>query len=61
MKRTRTLSLTREALTPLSTGELGDVVGAADAVPTTPVKVCLEDSNFVCTGDCWTRGTTCTC
>ncbi len=62
MKHTRRLTLRRETLTQLSGDDLRDVVGAAGVLPTTPVKECvLADSNLVCTGHCYTRGTTCAC
>ena len=38
----RTLSLKRESLTELTTGQLADVVGGASGV-TCPVKYCLQD------------------
>jgi len=57
----RRLSLKRETLTQLAADDLRDVVGAA-VPPTSPVKYCLlDDSAVICTGDCWTRGTTCAC
>lgn len=56
----RTLSLKREALAELSTRELSGVAGGA--LPTTPINACpLINSQVICSGDCYTRGTTCAC
>jgi hypothetical protein len=41
----RTLSLKREALSELSTGDLLNVAGAAAALPTTPVNYCVDQQN----------------
>lgn len=58
--RTRRLTLKREALTDLTGDDLRDVVGAAVLPPTTPVKDCLQNSRYVCTGTCNTNNT-CVC
>lgn len=50
------LSLKRELLAELSAAELLGVVGAAAAVPTTPVEECTQNSNVVCLS----RGIACT-
>jgi hypothetical protein len=56
----RTLSLRSETLSSLTAEELTGVRGG-QAV-TTPVKYCLlDDSQVVCTVECYTRGTTCAC
>lgn len=60
MNARRRLSLTSEALTDLTTEELNGVAGAR-ALPTTPVPECFDNSDVVCTFNCWTRGTTCAC
>ncbi len=56
----RSLSLKSETLAGLTADELTGVRGGQ--APTTPVKVCvLGDTNLVCSSDCITRGTTCSC
>ncbi len=57
MKHSRALYLRRETLTQLSGDDLRDVLGAAAALPTMPVKACpqLENTNVYC----FTRGSTC--
>ena len=54
----RTLSLKPERLAALTGEELSAVAGGA--LPTTPVENCLE-SKYICTWQCFTRGTTCAC
>jgi hypothetical protein len=45
----RTLTLKREALTELASGDLAGVVGAAQAPQTTPVEDCyVLNTKFVC-------------
>ena len=52
---TRRLALTSEVLADLTSEELSGVVGGA--LPTTPLEVCLRDSEHVC--NTYTRGIDC--
>ena len=52
---TRRLVLSRESLADLTPDELAGVVGGA--LPTTPLDVCLRDSERIC--NTYTRGIDC--
>lgn len=58
----RTLILRRENLAPLTGEDLSNVVGG-QPFPTGggDIDTCLTASKFVCTFECLTRGTTCSC